>query len=422
MDNRRKFLKSSLLGMAAASALPFETFGAKLKSEMPKCNVDEDQEAYWSLIRSLFDMAPSLRYFNHASLGTSPRTVRRATSEFMETLDQFPSKYMWGGWEDQKEAVRAKIATLFGASKEEIALNHNTSEGMNLIAKSFDFKSGDEVILGDHEHASGTIPWQFWQETKGIKLVRPTLPLLPESKEDIVDVYRKAITSKTKVISMCHVVNTNGMVLPVKEVSEMAREKGVLVAVDGAQGAGMFQFDLHDLGCDFYTASAHKWMFAPKEVGFFYAREESQHHLKPLMVARGHKNLTIRRLETYNTRNLPGVLGLGAALDFINEIGISRINDRSYELKAYFRDRLKDNSKFKLKSPASDDVSCAIQSVEIIGKSVGEAKNELFEQFGIDCRPMSGFGLNALRISMPVYITKADIDYLVEALEAVAIA
>lgn len=420
MDNRRKFLKSSLLGIAGASALPFQTYGAKLKSEMPIWETTANPEAYWSLISSLFDMAPGLKYFNHASLGTSPRVVRRATSEFMETLDQFPSKYMWGGWDEEKETVRKKVAALFGVSAEEIAINHNTSEGMNLIAKSFDFEPGDEVILGDHEHASGRIPWEFWQESKGIRLVRPTLPLLPKSKEEIVEVYRKTITPKTRVISMCHVVNTNGMVLPVKEVSEMAHEQGILVAVDGAQGAGMFQFNLRDLGCDFYTASAHKWMFAPKEVGFFYAREESQHYLKPLMVARGHNNPTIRRLETYNTRSLPDVLGMGAAIDFINEIGINRINDRSYELKTYFRNLLAMNPKFKLKSPVSDEVSCAIQSVEVVGKSVGTVKNELFDQFGIDCRPMSSFGLNALRISLPVYMTKADVDYLVEALEAVS--
>lgn len=406
--------------MAGASALPFQAFGARLKDVVPKWNAVEEAEEYWSLIRSLFDMAPGLRYFNHASLGTSPRVVRQSTAEFMETLDQFPSKYMWGGWDEEKEIVREKIAALFGVSGEEIALNHNTSEGMNLIAKSFELESGDEIILGDHEHASGTIPWQFWQESRGIKLIRPTLPLLPNSKEEIVDVYSKAITSRTKIISMCHVVNTNGMMLPVKEVSEMAHEKGVLVAVDGAQGAGMFQFNLQDLGCDFYTASAHKWMFAPKEVGLFYARQDSQHHLKPLMVARGHKNQTIRRLETYNTRSLPGVLSLGTSVDFINEIGMKRIHDRSYELKAYFRERLRDNPKFNLKSPVGDDVSCAIQSVEVVGKSVGSAKNALFDRFGIDCRPMSGFGLNALRISLPIYVTKADIDYLVEALEQVS--
>ena len=420
MNNRRKFLKSSLAGIAGVSALPLQAFFDEAKKSIPQRLDFDDEEEYWESIKEQFVFDKNLKYFNHASLGSSPKAVRDATARFMETLEKFPSKYMWGGWEDEKEAVRKKVADLFSVSPEEIGLNHNTSEGMNLIAKSFDLKAGDEVILGNHEHASGTIPWEFWQETKGVKLVRPELPLIPETKAEVVEVYRNAITKKTKVISMCHVVNTNGMILPVKEVSKMAHEKGILVAVDGAQGGGMFKCSLADLDCDFYTASAHKWMFAPKEVGVFYSKKESQHRLKPLMVARGHKNETIRRLETYNTRSLPEVLGLGSAVDFINEIGMNRIHDRSYELKNYLRSRLESNPKFKLKAPASDDLSCAIQSVEVVGKKVDEVKAKLFDQFSIDCRPMSNFGLNALRISMSVYITKKDIDYLVEALESVA--
>jgi selenocysteine lyase/cysteine desulfurase len=164
---------------------------------------------------------------------------------------------------------------MLGASAEEIALIHNTTEGMNLVAASLDLKPGDEVIVADHEHYSGTIPWQYWQEPKGVRLVRPTLPILPSGTGEIVDVYRRAITPRTKVISMCHVVNTNGMILPVQEVAEMARPHGILVAVDGAQAPGMINVDLHDLGCDFYAASAHKWLFSPKGVGIFYARQES---------------------------------------------------------------------------------------------------------------------------------------------------
>lgn len=200
---------------------------------------------------------------------------------------------MCGGWAVAKEEVRKKIADLFSVSEEEIALIHNTMEGMNLIARSFDLQPGDEVILADHEHASGTIPWEVWQESKGVKLIRPTLPVLPKSVDEVVSIYKKAITSRTKVISMCHIVNTNGMILPVKEVSEMAHARGILVAVDDAQSAGMLQIDLHDLGCDFYAASSHKWLFSPKGVGILYAKESSQHHLKPLMVARGHTDKSI---------------------------------------------------------------------------------------------------------------------------------
>ena len=386
----------------------------RINRQNQRINASEES---WELVKDQFSFASGIKYFNNASLGSCPDHVRKATNAFRDTLDSFPSKYMWGGWKEEIESVRSDLGELFNVSAEEIALIHNTTEGMNLIARSMEFQEDDEVILADHEHTSGTIPWEVWQETKGIKLVRPELPILPDSVEDLVECYRKAITPRTKLISMCHIVNTNGMILPVKEVSEMAHEKGILVAVDGAQSAGMFNIDLGELGCDFYTASAHKWMFAPKGTGIFYAREESQHHLKPLIVCRGHRDPSIRRLENYNTRNLPEVLGMGAAIDYYQGIGAQKIHDRSYELKRYFREKLQNHPKFKLKTPAADHLSGAIQIVEVIGHNVRDVKNRLMEDYGIDCRPMSTFGLNALRISLAIYITKADIDYLVEALE-----
>ena len=421
---RRHFLKSfgaSIAGLVTLPGLAMPATNKQFKSLKPfDLDQNDNSEAFWESVKQQFVFAPGLTYFNNASLGASPLPVEKATESFIKTLDGFPSKYMWGGWNDQKEEVRKKVAKLLSVSNEEIALIHNTTEGMNLIARSFDLQPGDEVILANHEHASGTIPWEVWQETKGIKLVRPVLPILPKNVDEMVDVYEGAITPKTKIISMCHIVNTNGMILPVKEVSEMAHKKGILVAVDGAQAAGMLQIDLHDLGCDFYAVSSHKWLFSPKGVGIFYAKSESQHYLKPLMVARGHNDKSIRRLENYNTRNLPEVLGLGASVDFINNIGQEKVQQRSFELKEYFRSKVEDNPKFKLKTPAPNDLSGAIQVVEVVGKPVREVKNQLYDEFGIDCRPMSSFGLNALRISFAIYITKKDIDYLVDALERMA--
>ncbi len=419
--NRRKFIQSLATGVAGFTMMP--TFATPTINEQLDFLYDSSEtttESFWENIRAQFVFANQLRYFNNASLGSSPVSIQKATREFRETLDGFPSKYMWGGWNDEKEKTRTAIAELFSVSSEEIAIIHNTTEGMNLIARSFELNRGDEVILANHEHSSGTIPWEVYQETKGVKLVRPELPILPKSIDEIVSLYRNAITPSTKIISMCHIVNTNGMILPVKEISEMAHEKGVLVAVDGAQSAGMYQIDLNDLACDFYTASSHKWLFSPKGVGIFYAKKESQHYLKPLMVARGHTDKSIRRLENYNTRNLPEVLGLGACVTFHNAIGAEKIHNRSYELKAYFRTKITANSKLKLKTPPDDELSCAIQVVEVLGKDVRQVKKQLFEEFGIDCRPMTSFGLNALRFSFAIYITKRDIDFLIQALEKIS--
>ncbi len=420
-SSRRKFLKR--IGQGAIGSLTLPSFGNTLQTHWNSIGLYESQdnsEDFWHLVKSQFNLAEGLHYFNNASLGASSTHIQQATHHFRNLLDGFPSKYMWGGWNDEKEEVRKKVADLFFVSSEEIALIHNTTEGMNLIARSFDLKAGDEVILANHEHPSGTIPWEVWQETKGIKLIRPELPVLPQSVSDLVDVYQKAITPRTKIISMCHIVNTNGMVLPVKAVSKMAHEKGILVGVDGAQSAGMYAIDLKELECDFYAASSHKWLFSPKGVGIFYAKKESQKYLKPLMVARGHKDKSVRRFENYNTRNLAEVLGLGASIDFHNTIGAKRIHKRTFELKKYFRSKIEEDQRFSIKSPALDELSAAIQVVEVIGKEVKDVKEELWNKYGVDCRPMSSHELNALRFSFAIYITKKDIDYLVDALKALA--
>ena len=380
----------------------------------------DDARSFWRLVQRQFRLEPGLHYLNNASLGPSPGLVADATEAFRRQLDAFPSRYMWGGWSEEKEGVRTRCAELVGASAEEVALIHNTTEGMNVVAASPDLEPGDEVILADHEHYSGTIPWKYWQEPKGVKLVRPVLPILPSGPEEIVEVYRKAITPRTRAISMCHVVNTNGMILPVKQVSEMARKRGILVAVDGAQAPGMIDVDLHDLGCDFYAASSHKWLFSPKGVGIFFARRDSQKHLRPLIVAHGWEDDSIRRFENYNTRNLPEVLGLGTACDFQFLMGPDRRQARIYELKRYLRNGIGDDPRFAIKTPASDDLSCGITTIEVVGKEVEEVAQTLFDRYRIDCRPMSSHGLNGVRISLSVFNSEDQVDLLVQALGEIA--
>ena len=420
---RRALLKYSLSGLLATPALSSvvrDSLVDRSEDTSDFLSSSDNDEDYWELVKKEFDFAPGLVYFNNASLGPCPKLVVDATNHYRALLDGFPSKYMWGAWQEDKEQTRAKVAEMFSCDKEEIALTHNTTEGMNVIAASMNLKEGDEVILANHEHTSGTACWQYWQEeAHGVKLVRPKLPILPKSKEEIVEVYRRAMTPRTKVISMVHGTNTNGMIMPVKEISKMAHERGVLVAVDGAQTAGTFKIDFNDLECDFYAASAHKFMFGPKGTAVFYARKESQKHLKSLIVSRGWKDKSIRRLENYNTRNLPEMLGQGMAVDYYNLIGAEKREARMRDLKTYFRGALAKDDRFVFKTPVHDELSCAIQNVEVVGKKVGSVKQTLSDEYGIDCRPMSSHGLNGLRISLSVFTTKKDVDYLVDALKKV---
>ncbi|MEO0728207.1 MAG: aminotransferase class V-fold PLP-dependent enzyme [Bacteroidota bacterium] len=423
MISRRKWLTRSIAAMAGTALLAPPELKALQERELSlaeQLGDSAEDEGYWELVKSQFVLQEGLRYFNNGSLGTCPEYVVKATEQFRRTLDGFPSKYMWGGWSDQKEVVREKVGAMLGVSPETIALIHNTTEGMNLIASSLNLAEGDEILLTDHEHTSARIPWKHWQERKGVKLQTLYLPVVPPSKEDIVRLFRESITARTRVISLVHVTNTNGLRLPVKEISELAHERGILVAVDGAQSMGMFEINLEELGCDFYTSSSHKWIFSPKGMGVFYATEEAQKLLSPLVVCRGYDDPSIRRFENYNTRNLPELLGLGAALDFRELIGAKKIERRLYELKAYFREQFVDDGRFRLKSPVSDELSVGIQTVEVMGKDVKEVKATLAEKYQIDCRPMSSHELNGLRISLAIFTTKADVDYLVGALREIA--
>lgn len=417
--NRRKWLKNAFIGTAATALLPSKDARHLLNLWEEKSTWLAERtkdEAYWELVKSGFSLEKGLYYFNNASLGPSPGIVAEATNRFRALLDGFPSKYGWGAWNEQKEMVRAGMAACLKVDTEEIALTHNATEGMNLIASSIDLEPGDEVILGNHEHHTGVIPWKYHQERKGVKLVRPTLPLTPSDPRELVAVYKAAITPKTKVISIVHMANTNGMIMPIKEICEMAHAQGILVAVDGAQTLGMLNIDLKELGCDFYAGSCHKWLLSPKGTGVFYAKKEKQALLKPMIVCGGYQDESIRRLENYNTRNLPEVLGVGTALEYYEMMGYQDREDRIYELKHYFLEALNKEDRFVIKSPRADALSAGVITVELEGVDVQKAKASLFENAQIDCRPMRSHELNGLRISLSIFNIKKDIDYLVESM------
>jgi len=419
--NRRNFIRSSAAGLVGSLLVSSKSYGfsSPLKDNL-SIGDPSDDENWWEFLKSQFSLEDGLLYFNNGSLGASPEYVIDKTEMFRRQLDGYPSKYMWGGWEADKEKVRGQIAGYFSANSDEIAIIHNTTEGMNLFARSINLKEGDEIILADHEHRTGVAPYEYYCKPMGVKLVRPVLPLLPESPEELLDVYKKAITPRTRIISMVHMTNTNGMILPVKEVSELAHSKGILVCVDGAQSVGMFKFSMKELGCDFYSASGHKWLFGPKGTGILFASEEKMGLLRPLLVSTDWKRTDIRMFEDYNTRNLPEFLGLGAAIEFNNMIGQERKQERIYDLKRYFRSSIEGDKRFRIMTPGSDSLSVGIQVVEIAGKKAADASQFLLDKYRIDCRPMNSNGLNVLRISLSLCNTKNDIDILIKALKEFA--
>jgi selenocysteine lyase/cysteine desulfurase len=418
--NRRSFF-GRVISSLSATALVSESVKAATFTEFSASKSGKPGLAdIWKIISEQFDFEPGLTYLNNGSLGASPRIVHDATNEFRRVLDRFPSKYMWQEWWDDREKVRSSTAAFLSAEPDEIALTHNTCEGLNLVASSLNFQPGDEIIASNHEHHTGVVPLQHYQESKGVKLVRPVLPLLPDSRGELMDVFRKAISRRTRAILVSHIVNTNGMIMPIEELAEIANQHNILLIVDGAQSVGMIPVNLHQLGCDFYAASGHKWLFGPKGTGVFYVRKQSLQHLKPLIVSAAYyKEDNARKFENYNTRNVPEVLGFGVSLDYQMMVGEAERYARVLHLKRYLRNKVAENNFLRSVSPASDDLSAGIQAVEIVGADAQSVAKKLDEEFGINCRPMKVHGLNALRISTAIYNLESDIDYLINSLQEI---
>ena len=233
------------------------------------------------------------------------------------------------------------------------------------------------------------------------------------SEQDVVDIYAKNITAKTKVLVFPHIDNLVGLRYPVRKMAEMARAKGVdYIAVDGAQAVGMIPVSLHELGVDFYATSPHKWLQAPKGTGLLYVRKEMQAMLEPMWVTWGQQrwHTSARKYEHYGTRNLATVLALGDAIDWQHKLDSSGKQQRLQKLRAYFLQKTEATPMCSWRSPRKWQQGCSLYTIELQGEKSTELSQRLYQIHGVVFRPFSGENWNTLRVSLNFYNTEAEID------------
>ena len=290
--------------------------------------------------------------------------------------------------------------------------------------------AGDEVIITLHEHVGNALPWLNRAKLHGIVLK----PFEPKStQEENLDLIKSLATPKTKVIAIPHVTCTTGLVFPIKEISAFARGKGIFTAIDGAHGAGTFDLDLHDLGCDLYASSYHKWVLGPNGTGFLYVREEILEQVQAYQVG-AYSDLgwdmyqnppefkgyvpTAHRFD-YGSQSLPMMRGAVAAADFHKEIGKEKIETRIRELNQYLFDGLSE-MRSRLDVLTSSELASRISMVTFKPKKMDyqEAAN-LISKEGFRIRQVPESKLDAIRVSTHIYNSKAEIDSFLKATEKV---
>jgi len=415
MLNRRGFLTSSLASSLAAGLVMPGNLWAQLQSApsgLPDRSLwNSNEDAYWREMRQQFLIPPDEVYLNNGTVGSSPAPVLRAIFESYEASEKLneadPEDYpIWGyaSW----NKFRDPLAAFVGCDRNEIALLRNATEANSYIANGLDLKAGDEVLMTDQEHPGGEMPWQLRARRYGIVVKKITLPKPVDSPAQVLNLFNDAITPRTGVLFFSHISTFSGAVLPARELSALARSKGIISAVDGAHVPGMMRLNLHDLGCDLYSSSPHKWLQAPKGSGFLYVRDEIIDRMWNTIATEGWDDPKIRaeRFQRIGSSNVPALAGLRAAIQLANDIGMDRIERRHRQLGDYI---LAAMIKRGAQSWTSPDASmrCAIVTVNVPPLPRMELESWLWKERKIRIR---GADPHKLRLSTPYYISKQDID------------
>lgn len=372
----------------------------------------KDEEGYWAALRRQFLIPADVVNLNNGTVGSSPRPVLKAVFDGYQQLEQMtmpqPEDYPIWGYGPWPE-YRAPFAKLVGARVDQIAITRNATEANNYIANGFDMKPGDEVLISDEEHGSGEQPWRLRAKRYGIVVKTVALPKPAKDAAEILNRINDAITPRTRIIFVSHITTASGLVLPAKEIAALARSKGIVSAFDGAHVPGMMKVDLNDIGCDLYTGSMHKWLFAPKGTGFLYLRDAAiRERVWSTIVTGGYDSpeKTADRFMEIGSSAIPTLMGLNAAVAMAEEIGIDRIEARERMLADYIHAEMMKRGATSLTS-ADPALRRAIVSVDIAPIDRMELETWLWGKHKVRVR---GTRPTALRLSTPYYLSKGDID------------
>lgn len=419
--NRRWFVKR--LGLASAtgtlSLLTGQAWSRNLQQALlyakglPAGDLSGEED-FWYHIQQAFTVSPTLINLNNGGVSPAPRTVQEAMKRYYDFSNEAPSYFMWRILDQGRESLRSGLARLAGCDGEEIAINRNATEGLETIIFGLPLKRGDEVVVSRQDYIHVIHAWKQRELRDGIKINWVDLHLPSEEESYLVEQYVSAFTPKTKVVTITHVINWNGQILPVRKIADEAKRRGMEVLVDGAHSFAQFPFRIPDLNADYFAASLHKWLYAPIGSGLLYVRKDRIGNIYPLFGAEKPAEKNIRKFEHLGTRPFFIEQAIGKAIEFNDLIGLERKQARLHYLKRYWMEQVKDLPGVKMSTSLHPTWSCAIGMVSVEGKKPADLDAFLFNNFRIHTTTINWSGISGVRVTPNLYTTTRQLDTLVE--------
>jgi selenocysteine lyase/cysteine desulfurase len=428
MYSRRRFLGSiGLPALAAASGLPLLGFRPDRAREVipdlathPGTPQDiARDEDFWAEVARAFTVDRSIINLNNGGVSPAPGYVQQAMKGHLDYSHRAPVYTMWRVLEPQREGVRQRLARAWGCDPEEVALTRNASESLQILQLGIDLEPGDEILTTNQDYPRMLTTFQQRERREGVVLRKISIPTPAEDPAEIVRRFERAITPRTRVILMCHMINLTGQILPVRDVVRMARGRDIPVIVDGAHALAHFDFRIPDLECDNYTSSLHKWLFAPHGTGFLWVRRERIPEIWPLMAAPDTMDDDIRKFEEIGTHPAANYLAIGEALTFHQAIGPKRKEARLIHLRDRWARRLLEHDRVRLHTSLKPGFACGIATVEIVGIENVDLVEWLWREHRILATPITHDEFQGVRVSPSVYTTPEELDRFVDAMERV---
>lgn len=414
--HKRDFLR----GMAGGSLALL--FGDELWARytaMPATALAGD-EGFWRTIRGKYHLTRDYINLENGYYSMQSRPVLEKFLGHVRMLNTEAAHYMRTRMADDKLAVRTRLAALAGCGPDELIITRNTTESLDTVIAGFDWQAGDEAVYAEQDYGAMRDMFELQRRRHGIVTRQVSLPMDPATDAELVALYESALTPRTRLLMVSHLVNITGQVLPVAAICEMAHRRNVPVMVDGAHAFAHLEFTIPALGCDYYGASLHKWLGAPLGAGILYVKKERIPALWPVFADEGMAADDIRKLNHTGTHPCHTDLGINDAIDFHLMIGAARKEARLRFLQRYWTDQVRGARGITLNTPTDPARSCAIANVGVAGMTPGQLSQALMERFHIYTVAIDGRGVHGARITPHLFTTTGELDHLVRALRTLA--